>query len=501
MMETEALSNTRLNKLAAKAAAKAIKSEKERVENDIPEDLTQDDISLTFSSLEGTPKYVSDGPGYDIFDHCQKILDEQHVQSVYTISKNGELLCTRHHPYSWERLQKEFGGGHYQIVAKTVNGKKYIKTDTRTVAEVQASLKNEEEQKSSGMEFDKLILLMQQQREQDRREMREALERQKEEEERRRLEEKERARETISQNQNQTMLLIEMMKINAEKSERATLEIAKIQQQAEERAARAAEKNSQLMMQMMQNQMQMQIETMKSKKDDGFTPLELMQMMKNAEENGYKKMAELLQLARAEADERLALRGDNDGEKAEKKTITDTLIESMLPTITSALAGQATQALSQPTQSAPQRRSLHPTRQESVRQGAPKPISKQTVPVRATKPVGQTSDTKNSLGFPTITFDETKTAAVSSISENLPTVTELEELLGPVITDSLINQIPASQAALKVAEVIKKHGLSKENFCAIMTEEQLLGLVNKYGLPELAFDWFKELHAHISTTA
>ncbi|MEO5348865.1 MAG: hypothetical protein H7836_04390 [Magnetococcus sp. YQC-3] len=502
MPEVQGVSNERLSNLAKKAAARAVKKEKERIENHIPEEMDQDDITdLLTSDIGGSEtKLITNGPGFDLFDHCQKLLDQQQVQAVYTISKNGELLCTKHHPYSWERLQREYGGGHYQIVAKTVNGKQYIKMDTRTVADLALNTIKEDEKEGTPSMFENFMVMMQQQREQDRREMKEALERQKAEEERRRLEEKERTKEAIASTQSQSMMLIEMMKMMNEKSERSTLELARLQQQAEERTAKANEKSTQMMIQMMQ----MQIESLKSKKDEGFSTIELMTMMKEAEENGYKKMAELLTLARAEAEERIAMRGEDSGEKKEKKTLTDTLIESMLPTITTALAGQATQALTQP-KVAPTRRGLPPARTEPVRQGSSKPIAKQgNIPSGQGK-VSSKSSSLNAFGLPTASFDvaeeqEKEVTPLLSNAVNLPTVEEIENWLSPVITEALLNQTPPNEAAPKVVEVVEKHGLSKENFCKIMTEDKLLGLVTKYGLPELAFDWFKELHAHISTT-
>lgn len=496
METTTTSSDNRLEKMAEKAAKRAFQKAKVQAEVDLPEDFSQSDISNLLSDPSSDTDSYADSVGFDIFDHCDKLQKTQGHQISYVVKRNGEMLTVKYHPYSWEQVQKEFGAGQYQIIAKSITTKRYLKMETRVLADHKGNIETPEKvQQSSGMEFDKLILLMQQQREQDRREMKEQLERQKAEEERRRIEEKERVKETISQTQNQTIMLVEMMKMMNDKSERSTLELAKLQQAAEERAARAQDKQMQLMIQLMQSQTQNN-----QPKETGLSPLELMKLTKEAEESGFNRMFQLLNMARAEAEERIAYREESGGggSREEKKSLTDRLIETMIPTITTAIAQnglpkQVPAPVRRPLQAPPAARPGVPAQATTgVRQQTTHP--RPQAPQKSNSGNGAASE-RTALGLPTIKFKkETKTAEV------LPTPEQVEEWISPVMTDALLSEKPVPETASKLVEVVKNHGLSKENFCKIMNLEQLRGLVTKYGLPEVAYDYFKEIHAHLSTT-
>lgn len=86
-------------------------------------------------SVEDIKRQIDDADEFDIFADVGDELAKSGLFVQYIINKGGKHFTTEEHPYSWEKLQKERGGGHYKVIAKDQN-KKYIKTQTKTLAEV-----------------------------------------------------------------------------------------------------------------------------------------------------------------------------------------------------------------------------------------------------------------------------------------------------------------------------------------------------------------------------
>lgn len=76
---------------------------------------------------------IAAGLQVDVFDYCHPLVENGQVVS-YTIYKNSEMLVTKPHPYSWDKLQDELGEGHYRVVAKSQITKKILKQQTAFIA-------------------------------------------------------------------------------------------------------------------------------------------------------------------------------------------------------------------------------------------------------------------------------------------------------------------------------------------------------------------------------
>jgi hypothetical protein len=489
MAETSTHTDSRLEKMASRAAERAYKKAKVESDIDIPDQFSAEDVDNLVSS---TPDDAADdiSIGFDLFDYCDKLQKNQGHQISYVVKRNGEMLTVKYHPYTWERIQKEYGAGQYQIIAKSLTTKRYLKQETRVIADTEENWRNNNKEQQvihipappppPGIDFKEMFLMMNQMQERQRQEAREQ------------------SKEAAKMQENQMMAMVEMMKTSSNQSSQMFLEVAKMTQTVSEKLASSQAQ----MFEKMETRFERVIDKLGNNKVEtpSINPFEILKMTKDAEESGFNRMAQLLTFARAEAEERYSDR-DERQPKAEKKSLTDTLIESMLPTITTALTGQAF-GQGTPVAKLPQqvRRVLPQTRPAIPAKAA---TGNQTTgnnqAPRETNPQTQSnakSRVINGIGLPSVSFDEVPL----SKQEVLPTITEIEEWLAPIVGECLFNRVPVEQASPTVIDVLKNRGLSKENFCKIMSESSMIALVTKYGLPEEATDWFKGVYANISST-
>ncbi len=72
---------------------------------------------------------------FDVFAEGFKRANEAGDSVRYHIKKNSQFLCVKDYPYSWEDLQREFGGGYYQIIAKRRSNGLILKQQSESIAE------------------------------------------------------------------------------------------------------------------------------------------------------------------------------------------------------------------------------------------------------------------------------------------------------------------------------------------------------------------------------
>jgi hypothetical protein len=510
-------SENRLEKLASQAADKAVKA-----------------LHATSGGLEFTEPFAftsdstdADGIGdgeaaaaFDIFDHCEDITKKGH-QIQYVVKRNGEMLGIKYHPYSWEQLQKEFRGGQYQVVAKSLTTKRYLKSETRTLSDPIRGMSGLEEETETvktiqspqpqGPNFMELFTLFQSMNEKQRVEAREA------------------AREQAQSSQAHMMAFVEMMKSSQTGSQQMFFEIAKMTQQVSEKLAESQRQ----MFEKMESRFERVIDKIQTQgavkpEKPEFGLFELMKLQQDSQEKGFQLFNKLSQIAEAKAAEKVELIEELKGERpeapAKEKSMTDSLIESMLPTITAALA--APQGVPAQTQvaTAPQRRSLpRPTApQARAAQARPNPSGNPVqapTQARATQanPAsrvvggsgGETRVVRNAVGLPKITFPTPSNTAAPVQAAQVtaqPTVKAItkkdyEEILVPVFGECLLNQVEPSEGATKIVAAIESNGNNVSQFLHTVSLGDMMDIVRTYELPIEANPWFESVYAHISSSA
>lgn len=98
-------------------------------------DIQDDDDTLNDSGFDlsddGEDTFKS---SYDIFEFAQKKLEAVGDYPVFSIHRDGEQYPSRYGRYSWDQLQKDLGGGHYTIWAKSKATGRIVKKESRQLA-------------------------------------------------------------------------------------------------------------------------------------------------------------------------------------------------------------------------------------------------------------------------------------------------------------------------------------------------------------------------------
>ena len=497
------MNKEKLESLANRAAAKALKN-RNTVESEIMEDDDAFEGDLETVNIEEIVEF-------DIFDFCQKEFVEKGDYIDYSIKKNGALAGTKKHPYSWERLQKEFGEGRYQVIAKSKTTGRIVKKQSMEVEGLGGS-HYEEEKKSSfdpsdlvakiaeavkpkqeGPNFMELFTLMNNASEKSRLEAERSAEKQ---------------QSTIVQMMQQnTQMMLAMFQTQAQQPKQdSTMEIAKLIQAFSEKMENRFEKA----IDKIQNQNQPK---------DNVSVIEMIKMREEAQEKGFKLYSQLNQLAESKAQEKVELieeyRGEGGTSEKKDKSMTETLIETMLPTIAGALAKANTGAAAAVPQArpVPQQRRVLPqgaVARRGVKTQANPILPKADLkpkerPVQKVGPVIREDSRKDpeptqeqDIGLPKAQFN-----LAPKVSNTVVNVKSAEwkkgvtDLLVPVFTEHLVEQTPAVDVAPKIIDTLAARNISREEFLNNVAFSDILDVVKGFELPEIAYPWFEEIYANI----
>jgi hypothetical protein len=117
---------------------------------------------------EEIDEMASDPDEFDIFADVGDKLTRAGDRISYTIKRDGDFIAGAiKHPFSWDRVQKEYGGGTYQVIARSTNKGGYIKSQTRNVASalIEDQVDQPKEEARGSSTTDLLMLLQAQKRE------------------------------------------------------------------------------------------------------------------------------------------------------------------------------------------------------------------------------------------------------------------------------------------------------------------------------------------------
>jgi hypothetical protein len=190
--------------------------------------------------------------------------------------------------------------------------------------------------------------------------------------------------------------------------------------------------------------------------------------------------------------------------------MTETLIETMLPTIAGALAkSQAPQPVAQQPRRAVSGNGLPPQR---IARPQPQTLPKANIKpqektvqsgrevTRQNGQVAQTVKKESITGLPKANFQINK-----PIPQNVQTAKNVSvqwkkgitDLLVPVYTENLLEQTEPVKVAPKILNKLAQNGVGREEFLEKVTSSDILDVVKGFELPEIAYPWFEEIYAHI----
>jgi len=482
----------KLETLANKAAARALKNRR-TVESEIMEDDDAFEGDLEMVDIEEIVEF-------DIFDFCQKDYVDKGDYIDYSIKKNGALAGTKKHPYSWDKVQKEFGEGRYQIIAKSKTTGRIVKKQSMEVeglgntheddkkpsfdpSDLVSRIAEAVKPKQEGPNFMELFTLMNNVSEKTRGETERAAEKQ---------------QSTIVQMMQQnTQMMLAMFQTQAQQPKQdSTVELARLIQSFAEK---------------MENRFEKALDKIQAQNQpkDNVSVLEMIKMREEAQEKGFKLYSQLNQLAESKAQDKVDLieeyRGEG-GESKKDKSMTETLIETMLPTIAGALAkSQTPQPVAQPRRAVsgnglPQQRIARPQPQTLPKANI-KPQEKtvqsgREIP-RQSSQVAQTVKKETVTGLPKADFQIRKPVAQNPKVVATQWKKGITDLLVPVYTENLLEQTEPVKVAPKILNTLAANGVGREEFLEKVTSSDILDVVKGFELPEIAYPWFEEIYAHI----
>ena len=486
-------------------------------------------------------------PGFDIFESIGFPLSQKGTTVRYTIKKNNELAGVKKHPYSWLDVAKDYGYGDFQVIAKDSN-KKYLSSQNQTISEdadVFNHIDDEDDKPAAqnnpqqnigwqqpGMSFLEMFNVIQSQSDRARSEA---------------------GQQAQLQAQSQVGMITamtEMMKNQQLQGQTMFMEMSKMTAAVADKMASTQEK----IMEKLNTRMD-KLADASTKKPEGPGWLEIMKMQADSQNKGFELFEKITRLAELKADEKVdlleAAKENNPEPKA--KSMTDSLIESLLPVITASMLNNnqsqqlaLAQANARP-QMPPQRRPLQQPRGTAQNINGARPIQpQQRNPNQRTQANGQgqaatggrnnsgtvaqggTNDRERTLvpkekssplivdgnlreqgpvvQFKNLDREETiqveqrladKVEVIETNAVGLAVKAKCKDILPLFLGQMMLESVPAKQAADKTLIYLEQQGVSREDFKEHVTLEDLSSVAAEFDLPNEAYEWLNELYANI----
>ena len=508
-----------LKEAAERAAEEAIE-EFDDQEEQTEEEPDQIDMNFADDSFEtDTPEQIMEK---DVFIDAFKKAQAKQDIPIFYIYKNSQWTARKSHPYSWERLQQEYGPGHYRVVAKSmVNGQNLVVQamlvggdeaplkDVTTEADVKAT-----HQPTLADPFAFFTLMNQQQEKAENKA----------------------AVNANAQANTTAMMMQTMMQLQQASSTQFQTMILEINKQSQAQA----QQQQALLMTLLTNQ--------GTKKESGMDAFEVMKLMQTTAKDAETRTKDWFRLVEDKA-EKLAdakaelIAGQGEGEES----ITKTLLKGFVPILTQMVAaGQQQQAQGQQGQLTLEQQQhimIERAQVEAQRRmpqnivddrpkfktEAPRPVA--PVIPSGTQPIipGTINLTLNpqnpqgaggsnlAVGTP---FVPPKAPVVESVNTNgqLKTVSEkpietpkssrginmkdefrlniFNQVKGD-IGQALILRKDASKTAEACLKKLEKSGQERQAVAEAFTLEDFYKLAAENGLPEVAKPWITEFHEYI----
>lgn len=482
----------------------------------------------------------------DIFDFCEREMVGKGVPIRYIIKKNASYVTECDHPCSWAELQEKYGGGVYTVRARNVFNKQFVKVQSMSISDIVQPTQTNVSQPRLNQRFE---APEQQDEDYNMNEPR-VIER---------IIEREPTQPAI----NYLELFGIINKSNSE-SQNAVKEAQKESQQAQNmlmatllqiatkppppQEAKSDDKIMSLMMQMQQNTNQMfekmmentqrSIESVQKNSEkmmdkvaerieklDGakntngmaYTPEQIMQLMMQGQDRGFQMWQQMEKMADMKAAQRfdvLEATRETAVEDSRPKTMTEKLIDTMLPVVASAIQAQAISVANQqaaanqvaqptPAQVRPPVKQIQPAQQQPVQRPRPKPAPQaaqaENAKTEAPRNVTPAHTKKDSHNFPSAVPAQVETVVAEAVVAPVD-----DEKFGVymnhaaiVLTEGYTGQKPIPNCALALIESLKTQRIGLVDFIHTCNLEKVYTTLISYGAEQTVLDYVKEVYAYI----
>jgi hypothetical protein len=494
--------------------------------------------------VTSTPNYESkwknDLPNdFDIFrDLTGEWLEKNAKQPVYYViyrDSRSNYVAERYPPYSWAKLQQEFGAGYYIIIAKERGTNRVVIQQPRLVEDFKETVKPTEN-KEQGVSLQDISRVMDEKM---------ASFRPKEQQNTQvqpqpsimelltlvfSLQEKAVSRQPQSNDSALFGSVINLVQAQNEKAtqmsqeqSRMMIEMFSKMTENTNSVVRAINENQQKMFEKMNDRIeQVTKEINKSSNvssDLIYTPQQIIEMQQKAQQTGFEMWARLETMAESKARQRMEIIESIKTEEIEEvkpKPLGEKLFETMMPALGAVMTGLARQnALGTPTPVAvptPQTQvQRQPVRQAlpegNVRRMPQRPVQTQqktAAPVRpqqeqAKKPATpqpvkqQATQTQDFDDLPTVDFGEGP-----SYMDN-PKFTEYIQILQPILVDAWGKQSTIEETSVKLLSSLQAQGVSCADFLENVKYDDVQDALSEFELAPEVFTWLRGLYANLET--
>lgn len=464
--------------LAAKAAAQEALEREEVEENDEEDYDTEDGLSFSVSDEPTDDAFAKE----DVFEEGFRKAQTLNTAPRYHIKKNSQFLAVKGYPYSWERLQSEFGEGYYQVMAKAMSNGQILKKQSEMVGDPSGGVARPEEKEVEHTGHDNMAYLTMMQQQQERAESR--------------ARQEARATESTMATMMQTVMQIQ-------------------QQSTQMMMAQQQEANKQfqtLLMSMNQpkgpDPVIGLLTTLLTQKpsNDGFTAASVFKMVQDAESRAENRAFKTQEQIDRKANELAEIKAEamGSGDAPEESGLKG-LIKGFIPVITQMVANQAQQ---QGLQGSAQPQ-INPQGSAALQEGFIEPyeqrqaqrseVQRAETP-RAEAPRAQVQATASNPQPKPVevqrkaTPEEIKTQAEAQAARRKD---ELFTFCAPDIGNAMMQGVAASETAELVLGKLEKEGVSRQTVARTFTLEDFYGYAKQYSLPDEALPWLKAFYETI----
>lgn len=394
---------------------------------------------------------VESGITVDVFDFCHGLVEKGEIVS-YDIMKNSQFIGKKTHPYSWLEIQREFGPGHYRVVAKSERTKKYLKQQTNYVAEhvkqdsedVVSKIRSIMPPKEDSFEqMSKMATLM-------------------------------KSLTPPPPPDNTSQVLMQMMQMQQTSQAATQTMILEMQ------------KNNQAMIEKLADTQRQMVEKLEAKLTTGKSttdPLEILSLVQKAEDRGMKNYLLLEEMA----EKRAARMNPSKDEDKEPESMTDRLIKTALPLV--AAAAERSKA-PPPVQGQVPRQMLRPLATAKPQPQGPRPQAA-PVPPKPTVVVGPRPQAPAPKPAPRAVVLASKEELISKIVPILG-----DKLIAGSLNPSLVVELDR-QAVEETMSYLKESNTPLDHLLQTVKENDMIEIAKGYGLPEEANSWLRSYYANL----
>lgn len=493
---------------------------------------------IVTSSPNYESKWKNDLPNdFDIFrDLTGEWLEKNAKQPVYYViyrDSRSNYVAERYPPYSWAKLQQEFGAGYYIVIAKERGTNRVVIQQPRLVEDFKSSEKNVDIRKEPEVSIQDISRIMDEKLASIR------------------------PKETQFQPQNQQPSITELLTLVFSLQEKAISRapqnndsalmgnIINLVQAQNEKSSQTAQDQSRMMIEMFskmtentnnvvkainENQQKMfekmneRIEGVvkelgKSNKlssDMVYSPQQIIEMQQKAQQTGFEMWSKLETMADMKARQRIEIMESiktEEIEEAKPKPFSERMFETMAPALATVLTQIGRQqAVGAPVPQVQQQqiralpnannvRQLQQRQQPQVSQQRPqaqpvqqaRPQVKQQPPVKPKKEVVEEVND----GLPSVDFSSEPEVKAEKDYMNNPKFEQYISILQPILLEAWSAKNSIEQTGEKLVESLKTQGVSLPDFLENVPYEDVEDALSEFNLAPEIFAWLRELYAYI----